>query len=111
MFKKLLANLPFNPGLIDQVSFYHQRLRQEAGIRRLGFLMMALALVVQLVAALAPAQKSLAASSNDILNGITNKNSILRSWDTNSGHIQQIYGKFGITRQNIAAIPGQNPNA
>jgi hypothetical protein len=111
MFKKLLANLPFNPSLIDQVSFYHGRLKQEAAIRRLGFIMMIAAMVVQFIATLYPAQPSLAASPNDILDGITNKNSILHAWDTDAGHVREIYSKFGITRANIAAIPGQSPNA
>src|SRR5665811_1683766 len=47
----------------------------------------------------------------DILNGITNKNSILSAWDNNTRNIRDIYGRFGITRQNIANIPGQQPNA
>jgi hypothetical protein len=110
MFKKLLANLPFNPSLIDQVSFYYSRLRKEVVIRRMGFVMMACAMIVQFVATLYPAQQSLAASPNDILDGITNKSSILNAWDNNAGHIQQIYGKFGITRENIANISGQKPN-
>jgi hypothetical protein len=111
VFKQLLANLAFNPSLIDQVSFYYGRLRKEVVIRRLGFIMMAAAMIVQFIAVLYPAQPSLAASTNDVLNGITNKNSILQSWDNNTGHIREIYGKFGITRENIAAIPGQKPNA
>jgi hypothetical protein len=111
MFKKLLANLPFNPSLIDQVSFYHARLRQEVVIRRLGFVMMVAAMMVQFIATLYPAQPSLAASPNDVLDGITNKNSILNAWDSNAGNIRAIYGKFGITRENIAHISGQKPNA
>lgn len=111
MFKKLLANLPFNPSLIDQVGFYAQRLRRETMIRRLGFVMVALSLLIQIMAALYPAQTSLAASPNDVLNGITTKSSLLRAWDANTGDIRAIYGKFGITRANIAAIPGEQPNA
>ena len=111
MFKKLLANLSFNPGLIDQVAFYGHRLRHESSIRRLGFAFMSLGFIVQLLAAVYPAQNSLAASSNDVLDGITNKNSILSAWDNNAHNIRAIYGKFGITRQNIADISGQQPNA
>jgi uncharacterized repeat protein (TIGR01451 family) len=110
MFKKLLANLPFNPGLIDQVTFYGRRMKQESSIRRAGFIFISLGFVVQLVAVMSPAQNSLAASSNDILDGITTKASILKAWDANTGNIQAIYGKFGITKANIAAIPGEQPN-
>lgn len=111
MFKKLLANLPFNPGLLDQVAFYSKRMRHESSIRRLGFGLISLGFFVQMLAVIYPAQNSLAASSNDVLNGITNKSSILSAWDNNTRNIRAIYGEFGITRQNIADIQGQQPNA
>lgn len=111
MFKKLLANLPFNPSLIGQVNFYAKRMHQEAAIRKLGFIMIVLSMGVQLVAALYPAEQSLAASPNNVLDGITTKNSILNAWDSNTGNIRAIYGKFGITRDSIASISGQNPNS
>ena len=50
MFKKLISNLPFNPSLIGQVSFYAKRLRKEESIRRAGFGFMALAMFIQLFA-------------------------------------------------------------
>jgi hypothetical protein len=111
MFKKLLSNLPFNPSLLDQVSFYYGRLRQEEGVRRTGFVLMVAAMAVQFFAAFYPPQQSLAASPNDILDGITDKSSILRAWDANTHHARDIYSKFGITRENIAAIKGQKPNS
>lgn len=111
MFKKLLANLPFNPSLIDQVSLYYGHLRQETILRRLGFLFMVAAILVQLLAVLYPAQESLAASPNDILDGINNKNDILHAWDSSTHSIRTIYSRFGITRNDIANISGQNPNS
>ncbi|MBA3757905.1 hypothetical protein H0X09_03535 [Candidatus Saccharibacteria bacterium] len=111
MFKKILANLPFNPSLVEQINFYSHRLRGEAALRRLGFIMVILSLLVQIVAAQYPAQNSLAASPNDIINGITTKSSLLQAWDNNTGNIRAIYEKFGIKRANIAAIPGEKPNA
>jgi hypothetical protein len=111
MFKRLLSNLPFNPSLLDQVSFYYGRLRQEESVRRTGFVLIVLAMVVQFIATLAPPQQSLASSPNDILNGITNKNSILRAWDANTHHLRDVYSKFGITRANIANINGQGTNS
>lgn len=110
MFNKLLSNLPYNPGLISQVSFYSKRLQAEASVRRFAFIFMIFALIVQTAAALYPPEKSLAASPNHILNGITDKGSLLRAWDSNTGNIQGIYGKFGVTRENIAAIPGRDTN-
>jgi len=69
MFNKLLSNLPFNPSLINQVSFYSKRLKQEASVRRLGFSLVALTMFVQLFAVLSPAQPSLAQSGNDLIPG------------------------------------------
>lgn len=69
MFNKLLRNLPFNPSLVDQVSFYSKRLSREAGIRRAGFALIAMTMALQVFATLAPAQASLACdpSNNDIV--------------------------------------------
>jgi uncharacterized repeat protein (TIGR01451 family) len=69
MFKKLLSNLPFNPSLISQVSFYAKRMRQESAIRRTAFIFMSLAMVVQFFAIISPPQPTLAESDNDILRG------------------------------------------
>lgn len=69
MFNKLLNNLPFNPSLIDQVSFYAKRLKRESSFRRLGFIFIALAMVIQLIAVVSPPKQSLASSNNDLING------------------------------------------
>ncbi len=111
MFKKLVSNLPFNPGLLDQTTFYLNRLKQETAIRRIGFLFISLAFMVEILAVVYPPQNSLAASPNDILSGITTKSSILTAWDNNAGNVRAIYSKFGITRENIADISGQQTNA
>lgn len=68
-FKKLLSNLPFNPSLIGQVSFYAKRLRKEQAVRRLGFVFVALALVIQLFAVISPPEPTLAESNNDVIRG------------------------------------------
>jgi uncharacterized repeat protein (TIGR01451 family)/fimbrial isopeptide formation D2 family protein len=103
MFKKLISNLPFNPSLLDQTNFYLKRLRQETAIRRIGFFLISLSFIVQLLAVMYPAQKSLAASPNDIYSGITDKNSLVQAWDNNAHNVRVIYSKFGITRANISA--------
>jgi uncharacterized repeat protein (TIGR01451 family) len=69
MFKKLLSNLPFNPSLIGQVSFYAQRLHNEAALRRLGVIVLLLSMVVQLFAVITPPEPTLARSGNDIIEG------------------------------------------
>lgn len=69
MFKKLLSNLPYNPSLIGQVSFYAKRMHEEQRIRRLGLVFIALAFVVQLFAFVSQPEPTLANSSNDIIYG------------------------------------------
>lgn len=68
-FKKLLSNLPFNPSLADQVSFYAKRLRREEKTRQLGAIVLGLAVLVQLFAVISPPEPTLARSANDILEG------------------------------------------
>ena len=50
MFKKILANLPFSPGLAGQLQSYRLRLRSEVRLRALGFGLLSLALMIQLMA-------------------------------------------------------------
>lgn len=69
MFKKLLSNLPFTPSLIGQVAFYAKRLRQEEKLRRTGFILIVLAMAIQIFAVVSPPQPTLAESSNDIIRG------------------------------------------
>lgn len=69
MFKKLLSNLPFNPSLIHQVTFYTKRIKKEKSIRKLGFVFMTLTMFIQMFAILFPPQPTLAESSNDIIRG------------------------------------------
>jgi hypothetical protein len=69
MFKRLLSNLPFNPSLIDQVSFYTKRMHREESLRRLGLGFIVLAMVVQMFAIISPPEPTLASSGNDIING------------------------------------------
>lgn len=69
MFRKLISNLPFNPSLLGEISFYYGRLKQEEKLRRLGVVMVVLGMFVQVFAVLSPPEPTLAASSNDIIRG------------------------------------------
>lgn len=105
MFKKLITNLPFNPSLLSQVSFYAKRLKQEESVRRLGFGFMALAMFIQMFAVIAPPQKSLAYSPDYIApNGFSSKQQVLAAWDDPSSDIQAIYSRFGVTRDMIVKL-------
>lgn len=69
MFEKLLSQVPYNPGLAHHLAFYGRRMHQEASIRRLGVVFIALAFIVQSIAVLSPPQSAVASSNNDLING------------------------------------------
>ncbi len=90
---------------------YQKALRKERNIRLLGFVLLLLATTVQVLVVLNPPKQSLSASPNDILDGIETKDDILRAWDNNANGVRDIYSKFGITKDNISKISGQQPNS
>lgn len=97
MFKKLLSNLPFNPSLVKQLSFYTKRMKREASIRRLGTVFIILAMFVQFAAVISPAQPSLAASSNDIVyGGISSKQDMVNRCNSNA-EIRAIFAYYGVS--------------
>jgi hypothetical protein len=109
VFRKLVSNLPFNPSLVGQVAFYTERVKKERAIRSLGMFFMIATLFLQMFAVIVPPEKSLAAGSNHILDGLSsgktvqqNKNVVLKAWDENTGDVQKIYSFFGVSRDDIA---------
>ena len=104
MFKKLLSNLPYNPSLIGQVSFYAQRVRRESVIRRSGLIMISLALALQTFAVLSPPEASLQASPNtDLINGgFNSKQEAVNHCRNNTQDYKKIMAHFGITCENIS---------
>lgn len=103
MFNKLLSNLPFNPSLIDQVAFYHRRLRAEASIRRIGFVFVALAFIVQMFAFMSPPQPTLARSGNDLIEGgFGSVSDATFHCRNNTAGYGDILNYYGITCDNVA---------
>jgi uncharacterized repeat protein (TIGR01451 family) len=104
MFKKLVTNLPFNPSLISQVSFYAQRLHREAAVRRAGFVMIALAMMLQMFAVISPPQSSVQASPNtDLINGgFNSKQEAVNHCRNNTQNYKNIMENFGISCADIS---------
>ena len=103
MFKKLLSNLAFNPSLIGQVSFYAKRLHRESTVRRAGFVMIALTMVLQMFAVISPPQPTLANSSSDLIDGgFTSKAEAVTHCKQNTRHYQDIAEYYGITCGDIS---------
>ena len=113
MFKKLLSNLPFNPSLIGQVSFYAQRLHRETAFRRAGFVMIALTMVLQVFAVFSPPQPTLANSSSDLIDGgFTSKAEAVSHCKQNTRHYKDILNYYGITCTDVsdASTTSINPH-
>ena len=106
MFKKLLSNLAFNPSLIGQVGFYSKRVHAESTVRRSGFIILALAVVLQVFAVVSPAQPTLASSSNDMITGgVTSREQTLSYCYSNTRDYKTILEYYGINCTDLANAP------
>ncbi len=103
MFNKLISNISINPSALNQFSFYAQRLKKEESVRRLGLFFIIASMLVQLGASMFPAERSLAASSNDIIFGGVSSKADLVNKCNNNAQVQAIYAKFGVTCAEINA--------
>lgn len=103
MFKKLLSNLPFNPSLIGQVSFYAKRIKREESLRRTGLAFVVLAMVVQMFAIASPSEPTLAASSNDIIwGGFTSKEQAVNYCRSNTQEFATILAYHNVSCEALA---------
>lgn len=97
MINKLLANLPFNPSMIEEVGFYAARLRQESSIRRIGLVFIVLSMFVQIFAAAVPPEKSLAYSGNNVIaTAPINSISELQKKCLAHPEVKGLYARFGL---------------
>lgn len=115
MFRKLVSNLPFSPSLINQLGFYSKRLKKEQFTRKIGLILTILAILVQTLTLLAPAEATLASSPNDIINGGGDLNYISSLVNNPNGcdklsrcDIQEIYAAYGITSAELLNAKYEN---
>ncbi len=104
MFKKLVANLPFNPSLITEVKFYTERLKAERAIRSLSFLFIIAAMLLQTFAVIVPPERSLAYSTNHIMNGIQTKTDIILHFLDPNSDVKDIFAAYNITGNDINGL-------
>lgn len=104
MFKKLISDLSFNPSLIEQLTFYGRRLKQESSIRRTGFVFIALALVVQVFAVISPPKQSSASPNNNDLipGGISSAQQATADCQNNLDYYALILAYYGISCGDVA---------
>lgn len=117
MFRKLVTNLPYSPGLIGQVSFLATRLRREEFTRRLGLIFAGLAVILNInIVVFGPEASVLASPGNDIIaGGIHGKSTgelqmraIAAMRD--NGVTRAVFESYGITEQDIIRSSLQNVN-
>jgi uncharacterized repeat protein (TIGR01451 family) len=102
MFNKLISNLPFNPSLIHQVSFYSRRLRKETAIRRMGFGFVALTFFVQMFAVIAPPEASFAKPPNDVIpNGFSSQGEAVNHCNADNYDFKKILNHFQINCEDL----------
>lgn len=103
MFEKLLANLPYNPNLTKQISFYARRMRHEESIRRTGLVFIVLAFMVQFFAFMSPPAATTAYSSSDMINGgISSKADAVSACRQNVKNYGDALSNFGVRCSDIA---------
>lgn len=104
MFRKLVAHVSFSPSLVSELGFYATRLKREESIRKIGFIITILALIVQLFSVWQPPESANTANSNDIiLGGVQSKGDFFSRYDRNEENIRDIYTSLGVTRAEIQA--------
>ena len=108
MFRKLVTNLPYSPGLLNQVGFYAKRLKQEEFIRRLGLVFAVLALLINInISIFSPQASVLASPGNDVVTGgiVGDTVSSIQQHAINamqgSAYTAAIFDYYGITEQDI----------
>lgn len=111
MLNKFLSNLPYNPSLLNDFSFYKARLQRENSIRTIGIIMLILSFIVQVFAAAVPAEKSLAYAGNNVipsapvytLGDLTNKYN-------DRADVKALFNRFGLDSSDMSASKAQNTN-
>jgi hypothetical protein len=101
VFSKIVSRLAFSPSAINQLAFYGQRLKKEESIRRLGLVFIVLSMFVQISAAMFPAEKSLAASDNDVIRGGVKSITQLKSKYDSHADVRELYNRFGLDGDDI----------
>lgn len=104
MFKKLLCNLPFNPSLIGEVSFYARRMHRESMVRRAGFIILGVAIILQVFAVVSPPESSLASSDSDmIVGGFSTQAGAVNACQNNVRNYKTILAYYGIDCSHVAS--------
>ncbi len=108
MFNQILSRVAINPSAVNQLAFYSQRLKKEESVRRLGLFFVVLSMFVQIGASMFPAEKSLAASNNDVIYGGVSTITDLKNKYKQQADVQGLYNRFGLNADDLTAARAQN---
>jgi hypothetical protein len=101
MFTRIVSQLSLSPSAGSQLAFYARRLSKESVTRTFSAFAAVLIIFLQIGTIVAPPSTANAASPNDIIyGGVVSKADLLNHWDSSS-ELRDIYGHWGVTRQNI----------
>jgi uncharacterized repeat protein (TIGR01451 family) len=105
MLNKILSNLHFNPSYLELLKDYQVKQSREKLIRGAGFLFIALAFLVQIIAYTPmSATTEASASGNDlIIGGVTSKQQIVNDCNSDLDFVALVYGSYGISCAEIAS--------
>lgn len=106
MFRKLVSNLPFQPSLLSEVAAYVKQLRQEQRIRKYGFIVLIIGMLLQTFVIFVPPRATLTTHTSDLIYGATTKTEIAAAYRANVDQfgrddIQAIYDSYGIDVSHI----------
>jgi hypothetical protein len=101
MHRQIISNLAFSPTTMSQVSFYAKRLKQEESVRRLGLVLVVFSMLIQIFAAAIPTEKSVSASSNDVIGGGVKNLEQFRQKYQSQADVRALYKRFGIELNDI----------
>jgi hypothetical protein len=109
MFRKIVTELAYSPALAGELAVYIKHLRQEKAKRQIGLIFIALALVIQLFAALLPPESANTSDSTAFIDGgIQTLDEYLHYYDQDTENIKDLLTSLGITRTDIqSATPEQ----
>lgn len=104
MFQKIVTDALLSPSAISELGPLADRLKKIEKRRRIGIIVVCIAIVIQLFSLATTPSSSNSANSADLLyGGFHSKQKLLQHYDANEQHLQDIYTDLGITRTNLAA--------
>lgn len=107
MFRKIISSLSFSPAIVERLAAYAKTTKKEESIRKMGVIFLAVAILFQVFAIIAPPKSSNNSSTGDIIyggvgidhEGLSN---VLTNFDSNTNNFRAVAVSLGINRSDIS---------